>query len=177
MDNYQIDRVAKGNKITSVMYKGCYPANFLSPKYEEGFFIVNTSTKPNEMGHWLLFFNDGNSLNFFDSFGFHPKMYGGPIAKYFMGHRKAKIVTEHSLQNPASFVCGAYCIYFAYFMCKNLRHCDIISKFDVNNTRKNDKIVEAFVFSLTGDPDCCSKKYICGVLTFNSTCKKYCLCK
>ena len=63
-------------------------------------FVSNThpSSKPGE--HWVAFFNSTNSLEFFDSYGLPPSIYGFTLHPNSQSHQ--------TLQSLESNVCGQY---------------------------------------------------------------------
>lgn len=179
MDNIKITYIFNRNPITKQYFLGCFPVTNLSliKITRRGFFIVNTSADSNEMGHWLLFFvNDRNSIIFFDSFGFDPKFYGGLIDKFSRLYNHVQIATRTQIQHSQSLLCGSYCIFVAFYLCKGKQIDQILKPFTRRNKRKNDAIVENFTFKMLGLKQTCSKM-LCSAISFETFCKKYCLCK
>ena len=82
------------------------------------------------------------------------------------------VACKKPLQNPTSLVCGAYCIYIAYFLCKKYSLKVILNRLENKNS---DSIVEKFVIKLAGQSDVCRKKF-CPTFTFNTICAQKCFC-
>ena len=139
---------------------------------EKGYYIVNTVSNAELMGHWVLFYyeEDGNVL-FIDSLAQHPSVYGGNILINFRDFY-AKIAVKKRIQSNTSLVCGLYCIHFTFYLNEKYSMKKILSHFS-RNYRKNDRIVERILPKL-GINRCQLK--LCPVLMYNTKCFSVCTC-
>ena len=118
-------------------------------------FVSNThpSSKPGE--HWVAFYYDSpSSLEFFDSYGLHPSIYG-------FNHKPLRM-NHHSLQSIDSDVCGQYCIFYLYHRSRGKSLSQIFHSFS-SDQAWNDNSVARFV----------SKHCPCNCL--RSSCSQFCL--
>ena len=137
--------------------------------------IVNIQSKASTMGHWILLYAQDTKIIFFDSFGLTPDIYMGNISKYFNSFQRSIMATRTAIQDYNSYVCGAYCIYFAYFLCTGTPIHVIAQRFPPKKGLKNDSRVEDFVMGLAGNRSVCTRE-LCSALTFNRLCRKNCNC-
>ena len=71
----------------------------------EGYYIVNSISNVDIMGHSLLFyFEENGNVLFFDSLGQHPNVYGGNIFKLYQEFNAKTVVTKR-LQSSTSLLC------------------------------------------------------------------------
>ena len=159
-------------------FKGCYYNKnipFELMKERECFFIVNTVTDLQKMGHWVLFYIKEFHLFFFDSFGLHATQYGSDIKNFFESYQYRKsLVFDHAIQNELSYLCGAYVLIFSYLKCKNYSVRQIKSLF-TRNTRKNDSFIASYLYRLIGIKLSCNQMF-CPKRMFFTSCRKYCVC-
>jgi hypothetical protein len=129
------------------------------------------------MGHWLLIFiRNKGSIIFFDSFGFKPSFYGGKIEEFCLLYTRVRIGTQSQIQHSESLVCGCYCIYVGYYLCKGAGIDQILKLFTKRFKRKNDAIVENFTYKILGLKQTCSKM-LCSSISFHTMCRRSCYCK
>lgn len=137
-----------------------------------GYYVVNTVSDPKVMGHWVLFFIDeGNQVNFIDSFAKHPSTYGGNIFK-ICNKFNAKYVVKNQLQSNDSLLCGLYCVYFIFYLNKKFKMERILSHFSCNY-KKNDRMVERILSKLGLEK--CELKF-CPMMMYNRGCLRVCTC-
>lgn len=176
MNNLQIDFVLKSTPITRNKYNGCFNISTLSiNNVKNGIYIVNTESNISKMGHWILFYVNKKCVIYFDSFGNPSSFYGGNIDKYYNTFPCKRILTTYPVQYKYSLLCGGYCIYIAYNLCRNIRPCNILLTLSSRNRQRNDNTIENFLFHILGLKDICNK-YFCGTKTFQSHCRQTCLC-
>ena len=115
------------NPTTTKYFDGIYSSDTLNEiKEKPDLIICNTdpSNKPGE--HWVLFFFQENSVDFFDSLGREIKYYGSVfldfIANFVTNYKQC--VKRTQLVN--SDLCGQYCLYYAYSKCNGLSMEEII---------------------------------------------------
>lgn len=168
------------NILTKRMYGGIYHnANFMSNtrgNYQNYYFIVNTESDASVLGHWIVYFHYGRVLYFIDSFGKNPDFYGGDIEKYYNSSLQCKyVMLKYQIQHDTSLVCGAYAIYFIYYLCNGYSPTMIKSKFSRKYLKKNDRIVERFLYKINGNVNHCDMN-ACSFTMFNKKCLKLCQC-
>jgi len=122
-------------------YPACYVAN------------TDPSTKPG--AHWVAFYLESpKKSEFFDSYGFHPRVYG------FTNHVTSYNHTQY--QSFASSVCGQFCVLYLYTRTNCC--CPIDTHFSKSNhywnDRKVDKWVRSLRFSRTPPNPCISSRCI-----------------
>jgi hypothetical protein len=81
---------------------------------ENGIYIVNTDHRLGR--HWVVMYVTDNIVEFFDSFGRHPKYIqnGHMFMQIIKATGKTLIVTSKRFQHNTSSVCGWYCLAYAY---------------------------------------------------------------
>lgn len=140
---------------------------------DKGYYIVNTVSDAEIMGHWVLFyFENNNRVIFIDSFAKHPSLYGGNILKFYTDF-SVKSVVKHRLQSSDSLVCGLYCIYFTFYLNKKYSMKRILSHFS-GNYKRNDRTVERILPKLGIDR--CQLR-LCPFLMYNKKCLYVCECR
>lgn len=114
--------------------------------------VANTdpSTKPGT--HWVaIYLESPNKIEFFDSYGLHPSVYGFSfsVVKY----------NQSQLQSFTSNVCGQYCIYYLF---KRSRCSCIFSKEFSTNSDNNDILIVKWFKKISFSPHipCCTKPCI-----------------
>ena len=115
------------NPITNKYFDGVYSSDTLTNiKQKPELIICNTdpSNKPGK--HWVLFFFDENSVDFYDSLGrdlgYYGNVFSDFINKFVTNFTQCKIRT----QPVKSDLCGQYCLYYAFAKCIGLSMDDII---------------------------------------------------
>ena len=89
------------------------PVNMLDLD-KKGIYVVNTDCGKGR--HWVVLYVQDQTVEFFDSFGRHPKdVQNGDLFMQCIGD-KTLVVTSKNVQHPKSYVCGWYCL--AYAMCR-----------------------------------------------------------
>lgn len=107
----------------------CYPCAY----------VFNTDKKNKPGSHWIVLYAENKkSVEYFDSYGTHPFKALYEFAKT-LGERV--VYNTKWLQGPATWVCGAYCVYFLHFRCRGYTFGDIVGHFDEYDWKKNDTLV------------------------------------
>lgn len=98
-------------------------------------FVLNTDIEGGAGLHWLaVILKSSEELEFFDSFGRHPKDINTDIYKYIQKFKSA-IYNKVQIQSPDSEVCGAYCVYYLFHRCRGLCMDSVLSTFgNIKNT-------------------------------------------
>ena len=186
MDSIQLKKIV--NKVFPVennIYLGSYcndETPFLSRMtYRRNFFFIMNTIKTNQtyiIGHYVLFIYLNNVLYFFDSFGKSPRDYGGNIAYlYEMCFSKKKIISNYQTQTSNSLLCGVYCIFVAQlFLIKNKNIHEVRSIFSKKNLKKNDKLIEMFIYSSSILKGKCYRRLCPANMFKNRKCSNRCVC-
>ena len=83
-------------------------------KYKKNkFIILNTDPSEKNGEHWTVLFRENEDLyEFFDSLGQHPK-------KFFFQNFPSKCnFSKTMIQNPFEDTCGYFCLYYIFFKCR-----------------------------------------------------------
>ena len=110
---------------------------------EQGVYIVNNDEKEKPGSHWVLVIFFKTQIIFFDSFAKHPSYYGMDQKIYSI--RRHLIVNKMRLQSHHTNVCGQYCIFFSYFLCRGESLENILKHFSRTNFLCNDEAVYKYV--------------------------------
>ncbi len=147
METPELDDILKRFVGSRCNVLGVFAKNKLPNKSEISRFpaclIANTdnANKPGE--HWVAFwFESKESIEFFDSYGFHPSYFG-----FSLSCTNYNTLTIQSLD---SSVCGEYCLYYLYMKSQSRSLSQIASLFDPSNTLWNDKQVRKFANKFFG---------------------------
>lgn len=128
--------------------------------------VANTQTSTQAGEHWVAYFYDGRTLEFFDSYGNHPTDLRMPtLTNVVWNHR--------TIQSWDSDVCGQYCVYYLCKRAFNVSLRSLINPFS-SDLRSNDAMVASFVcrkFKL-----CSRSNSKCSNSVCNQSCvsRKYC---
>jgi len=124
----------KGSEIDALLrgvpkYGGVFAFDRLDYLHPGKVYVVNNkpSTHPGE--HWIVVDMTLRQPYLFDSFGKHPKYYGLPPMKHW----------KRALQDPKSYTCGVYCIYYIVHRTKHISPEHMFRKFTrrrVQNDRR-----------------------------------------
>ena len=117
---------------------------FLNAKLEDkGIYICNDEPSTKSGSHWFLIFKEPSKIYFIDSFARHPRFYR--IEEKLRTMKKPITFSNEIIQNPFSTVCGEYCLFFAYHLCRNVPIETIYTLF-TTDCIDNDEIVKNFVW-------------------------------
>lgn len=105
-------------------------------------FVLNTDIEGGAGLHWLaVILKSSEELEFFDSFGRHPKDINTDIYKYIQKFKSA-IYNKVQIQSPDSEVCGAYCVYYLFHRCRGLCMDSVLSTFGNKDSRINNECLK-----------------------------------
>lgn len=136
MYSSQIQRILIRDQQTSRYFTGVFPSDELPPICKDTALIANTDTHDKEGTHWIaMYIQDEETLEFFDSFGFHPSVYVPFISQYAKQFLNIKW-NQTTFQSPTSNVCGQYCTYFI------LKRCNGFSMDCILNQMERSKITD-----------------------------------
>ena len=113
------------------------PVNMLDLD-KNGIYVVNTDCGKGR--HWVVLYVQDETVEFFDSFGRHPKdVQNGDLFMQCIGD-KTLVVTSKNVQHPKSYVCGWYCLAYAMCRVKFSLH-KLFQLFNDNRCRNDDIVV------------------------------------
>ena len=136
-------------------FGGVYMNNFIPSTLKNRknvFFIINSIQDPTteSFGHWLLVYIHNYQLNYFDSYGLDPSLYGGALFEFIKNYPKTTLnVFSRELQQENSIVCGIYTIFFSHKMFTRTALKNIKSYFGKNRKSNDAKMLNYFL-KLTG---------------------------
>ena len=107
-----------------------------------GLYICNSDTSSRGGEHWFLVFVTDEKIYFFDSFGNHPEYFS--IGNELYSSERDLIYFPIQLQSSTSSVCGHFCIFFSFFLCRKYNLQKIYRKFS-HHYEKNEELVFNFV--------------------------------
>ena len=121
MNTFQIWNALTTNPITRKHFGGIYSKDTLKVINEPfpKLIICNTDISTESGKHWILFFLDGDNLEYFDSLGKDIDYYGMEfleLLKKSKAHKYKRIPLR--MQPKNSSTCGEYCLYYAYARCR-----------------------------------------------------------
>ena len=128
-------------------YKGIFARNELCfIEFEKpALYIVNTAHSFQSYGHWIvIFISDNDQVEIFDSFAKKISDRHANILNFVMRLNKSYVYSNKRIQSTISTKCGWFCLYFAYFRCRNISFSSILNQFCDSDLDLNDKIVIEF---------------------------------
>ncbi|GFV05732.1 uncharacterized protein TNCV_2450601 [Trichonephila clavipes] len=132
----QIHRILSRDRDASRYFIGVFPSDEIPLPKERATLVVNTDTRDQEGSHWLaMYIKDKDTLEFFDSYGLPPEMYGVHIFKYAEQFTNVKW-NKKSIQSLTSNVCGLYCVYFLLKISRGYSMDYVL--YELSRTRLND---------------------------------------
>lgn len=146
MNTLQLNCAINSDRHMKISIKGVYAADEINKvllSRSEGI-IVNSQTHYFYGEHWIvIYINEFNVLEYFDSFGKHPKYLSSLIWNFVKQYPK-RVINDQRIQGTESTVCGQYCLF--YLMCRTRGYTmqDIVKTFS-NNYTSNDTFVYKFI--------------------------------
>lgn len=145
MNTLELDAILSHGVKTRDVFGGVFASNKLPKRIrsDRRLFIANTDPASQSGQHWVAFYFDGDDVcTYFDSYGLPP------IKKSFLHFMerncKGWIYNTKQLQHHASDMCGPYCLFFAYHICRG-RSLDKIQMMLPGEPRLNDIYVKDFI--------------------------------
>ena len=115
------------NPVTNKYFDGIYSSDTLKDIVDKPELIIcNTdpSNKPGE--HWVLFFFNNNSVDFFDSLGRDINYYGSVFLDFIANFSDNYKQCLERMQPIESDLCGQYCLYYAFAACNGFSMEEIV---------------------------------------------------
>jgi len=120
MNTKQLFYALRKNNTTEKYFDGIFARNTLRQiEAPPQLLVCNTDNISSPGIHWILFHFKGEHLIFYDSLGHHFSHYGDEFVQFVQRWAKTFEFVTKRTQPPNTNLCGAYCLYFAYFSCKN----------------------------------------------------------
>ena len=105
---------------------------------DDSVFIVNSETSKNSGEHWLLIYvKDIKQVYFIDSFRKLENV-------LYQIRNEVKFLNKTQLQSSFSNLCGEYCVFFAFNLCRDKSLREILNYFSYDFSR-NDESVKSFM--------------------------------
>lgn len=140
MNTTQLCRAIKNDKIAKKNFRGIFPSDKIPNPCSLGFYIVNLDTSTEPGSHWICLKIGKFQNEFFDSYGFAPKL---NVFKKRLG--KNYIFNTKKLQHEFSTTCGQWCLFYIFFASRGKQMKEIFSQFSSRHKYANDVHVKNFV--------------------------------
>ena len=129
---------------TKRYFKGVYSSNNMPISETLYCFIVNTDPSDQPGDHWLAFWVNEKSVEFFDTYGRTSwnQMFSSSFSKFIDG--RTCVYNTVVLEGIFSKTCGQFSIYYTCLRCLGVTYDDILNSFSVN-VIVNDKLVTNFL--------------------------------
>ena len=109
MDTIDIGDILRADDYAAPLFRGVMALDEFQKRYgDDGYYVVNTAVSSSSGEHWLMVRKRGARVDFFDSYGNHPSMFGGVYAT-IRGDETRLVYNDRALQGPTTTVCGDYC--------------------------------------------------------------------
>lgn len=106
------------------------------------FYLLNTDKESGDGKHWCVaYIEDRKKMEFFDSFGFPPELYG--LERLFPAGEI--VYNPRMVQNLEAVTCGAHCLFFAYLRSRGYSMRKVLNVYDEQDCARNDEMVSNFV--------------------------------
>ena len=131
MNNRTVENILRCDQRTAKLFEGIYPVDKLPVIIKfPSYIIVNTAKANVYNGHWvLIYFVSFDSVLFYDSFGRDPStVNNGYILQKYLDNYSIKF-SKFVLQSSFSNVCGYYCLYVAFYLCRDVLFNDMFCMF------------------------------------------------
>ena len=116
-------------------FRGVYPIDLL-PKRQQGAYVINLDKHDEPGSHWVAVYDDGKTVEYFDSYGLPP------TCLEFLG--TSYNYSSVQLQPLLSLACGYYCCYFLIHRIQGLNMSKIV---DVLDRSDSHYIVKNYLYS------------------------------
>ena len=142
MNAIQIENDVRRVAGTERYFKGVYSSDNMPSSTPPYCFIVNSEPSDQPGDHWLAFWVNEDSVEFFDTYGRTPYMFDNAFSA-FLGGRKC-FYNSVGLEGIFSKTCGQFSIYYICLRCLGFSFDEILNSFS-SNVIVNDKFVKKFV--------------------------------
>ena len=115
MNTKQLWNALTLNPSTNSYFDGIFSIDTLNEIEEKPDLIIcNTDPSYQPGEHWVLFFFDGNSVDFYDSLGREITYYGSVFIDFIQNFAHNFKQCVRRTQQIESDLCGHYCLYYAF---------------------------------------------------------------
>ena len=129
MNTKQLYKALTCNVYTEPCFGGIFSRDTLKDiTIKPKLIIVNTDPSYKPGKHWVLFYFNGDNVEFFDSLGKDLKSYGYEFVRFANRFAHTVNYAKVRTQPKNSILCGHYCLFYAYFRCKGKTMNSIIQK-------------------------------------------------
>lgn len=146
MNTLELEHIIRQDSLLNNVFLGVFARDTLIQPImtRPSALIVNTDPLERPGQHWVAMYFDAHGLcNYFDSYGIVP-----PVEPIFDEYMKKNSVSQTYnntfLQSLDTAVCGMYCIYFLFHICRGETMKQIVSRFSTQN-HNNDAHVCRFL--------------------------------
>ena len=129
MDTKQLCWALTKNKTTRPYFDGVYAKDTLSDiEGKPQLIICNTDASHHSGTHWIAFFFEKDTCEYFDSFGKPLSFYGDEFVNFVKTFSTKCISTGKKVQAVNTSTCGHYCLFFALQKCQGKSLKKIVKK-------------------------------------------------
>ncbi|KAJ8023215.1 hypothetical protein HOLleu_35549 [Holothuria leucospilota] len=138
----EYDAVVEVDK-SRVFPSDCLPSMVMKPPW---CLLANTDRKEEPGSHWVAIYADGESIEFFDSFGRPPEACAFDFGKFLKRYasKSPLKINDKQIQNIFSTVCGQYCLFFLLHRVRGMSMSSIVNLF-TKRYDVNDELVNEFI--------------------------------
>ncbi len=116
------------NRVTEPFFDGVYSKDNLVDIESKPRLVISNTACSSQLGkHWVLFFFKGETVEFYDSLGKDLFHYGLEFQNFAFKFARTVKQTGKRTQPENSKLCGAYCLFYAYWRCKGKSMKEIIN--------------------------------------------------
>ena len=138
MNTEQLTSILSEDRFVGPVFRGVFPMDRL-PRIRIGAYVINTAPHNHPGLHWVALWVNGNTIEYFDSYGSEPN---SKLRRW--GKNRRWSVNPIPLQSPLSSVCGQYCVYYLLHRLRGIDLPTLLMDFG-SDVDDNDKLVYDFV--------------------------------
>ena len=140
LNTLELDQYMRNDPYIRQYYGGVKALNELNVIVPEAsLFIVNHDPSHEPGSHWITLFMQQNPEHF-DSLGLEPI---DPIKSYLIFNGPNYLYNTKRVQSYATNSCGMFCLFYAYFRCRNYSFKEVMNMFN-DNMIVNEFVVNSF---------------------------------
>lgn len=121
MNTLQLYRALTNQHITSPYFDGVFARDTLEDiQSRPSLIICNTDPSSKSGKHWVLFFFENDTMEFFDSLGKDLHSYGSEFVDFAERFANTCKTANVRTQPKNTDLCGIYCLYYAFWRCQGV---------------------------------------------------------